>query len=254
MPRPASRFRPRPRCGEPGGLVDAIGTAAGLNASETARIGDLIEQCAASERNGLLAALDGRRVRPGPSGAPTRGRIDVLPTGRNLTTIDPRSIPTRTATIIGARAAEEVIRRHLQDHGDYPKSVVLDLWASATLRTGGDDLAQALAYLGVKPVWDVAANRVTGVEVIPLVRLDRPRIDVTLRISGLFRDIFESQMLLFASAVRLVAGLSEEAEWKSARRGQPPQRRGRADFRRSPRRLRRGSRKRHARWSLDNSR
>jgi cobaltochelatase CobN len=194
-------------------LTDAIGKAAGLNASETGRIGDLIEQCAASERNALLAALDGRRVPPGPSGAPTRGRIDVLPTGRNLTTIDPRSIPTRTATAIGARAADEVIRRHLQDHGEYPKSVVLDLWASATLRTGGDDLAQALAYLGVKPVWDVAANRVTGVEVIPLVRLDRPRIDVTLRISGLFRDIFESQMLLFASAVRLVAGLSEEAEW-----------------------------------------
>ncbi len=194
-------------------MTDAIGKAAGLDASEAERIGDLISQCASSERSALLAALDGRRVAPGPSGAPTRGRIDVLPTGRNLTTIDPRSIPTRTAAAIGARAADEVIRRHLQDHGDYPKSVVLDLWASATLRTGGDDLAQALAYLGVKPVWDLAANRVTGVEVIPLARLDRPRIDVTLRISGLFRDIFESQMLLFASAVRLVAGLDEEAEW-----------------------------------------
>ncbi len=181
-------------------------------------------QCGASEREGLIAALDGRRVRPGPSGAPTRGRLDVLPTGRNLTTMDPRSIPTRTAAVIGARAAAEVIRRHLQDRGDYPKSLLLDLWASATLRTGGDDLAQALAYLGARPVRDIAANRVTGVEAIPLAKLDRPRVDVTLRVSGLFRDIFESQMLLFASAVRLVSGLDEDAEWnplaEARRRGE----------------------------------
>jgi cobaltochelatase CobN len=166
------------------------------------------EECAA-----LLAALDGRRVAPGPSGAPTRGRADVLPTGRNLTTIDPRAIPTRTAAVIGARAADEVVKRYLQDHGDYPKALVLDLWASASLRTGGDDLAQGLAYLGVRPVWDPGSNRVTGVEVIPQAKLDRPRIDVTLRISGLFRDIFESQITLFEMAVRLVAGLDEDDAW-----------------------------------------
>jgi cobaltochelatase CobN len=194
-------------------LTAAIGQAAGLKGDEAKAVESLLNQCGVLERESLIAALDGRRVRPGPSGAPTRGRIDVLPTGRNLTTIDPRSIPTRTATVIGARAADEVIRRHLQDRGDYPKSVLLDLWASATLRTGGDDLAQALAYLGARPVWDIAANRVTGVEVIPLAKLDRPRVDVTLRVSGLFRDIFESQMLLFASAVRLVSALDEEAEW-----------------------------------------
>jgi cobaltochelatase CobN len=100
----------------------------------------------------LLAALDARRVAPGPAGAPSRGRADVLPTGRNLTSIDPRAIPTRTAAAIGVRAADEVVRRYLQDHGEPPRALVIDLWASASLRTGGDDLAQALWYLGVKPV------------------------------------------------------------------------------------------------------
>ena len=103
------------------------------------------------ERAALLAALDARRVAPGPAGAPSRGRADVLPTGRNLTSIDPRAIPTRTAAAIGVRAADEVVRRYLQDHGEPPRALVIDLWASASLRTGGDDLAQALWYLGVKP-------------------------------------------------------------------------------------------------------
>jgi cobaltochelatase CobN len=174
------------------------------------RIAQLIEASAAAERASLLAALDGRRVAPGPAGAPTRGRADVLPTGRNLTTADPRAIPTRTAAIIGARSANEVIRRYLQDHGDYPRSLVLDLWASASLRTGGDDLAQALAYLGVRPSWDPGSSRVTGVEVLPAAILDRPRIDVTLRISGLFRDVFSTQITLFMAAVQLVAELDED--------------------------------------------
>jgi len=168
------------------------------------------EACAIGERAGLLAALAGRRVAPGPAGAPSRGRPDVLPTGRNLTSIDPRAIPTRTAAAIGARAADEVVRRYLQDHGDHPRALVIDLWASASLRTGGDDLAQALAYLGVRPVWDGQSSRVTGIEVMPLATLDRPRIDVTLRISGLFRDIFESQIALFDLAVRKVAALDED--------------------------------------------
>jgi cobaltochelatase CobN len=168
------------------------------------------EDCARGERAGLLAALDGRRVAPGPAGAPSRGRPDVLPTGRNLTSIDPRAIPTRTAHAIGGRAAAEVVRRYLQDHGDHPRALVIDLWASASLRTGGDDLAQALAYLGVQPVWDRQSSRVTGIEVMPLATLDRPRIDVTLRISGLFRDIFESQIALFDLAVRKVADLDED--------------------------------------------
>jgi cobaltochelatase CobN len=170
-----------------------------------------LRRCGDSERAALIAALDGRRVAPGPAGAPSRGRADVLPTGRNLTSIDPRAIPTRTAASIGARAADEVVRRYLQDHGEPPRALVIDLWASASLRTGGDDLAQALAYLGVKPVWDAASSRVTGIEVLPLAALDRPRIDVTLRISGLFRDIFEAQIMLFDMAARRVAQLDEEA-------------------------------------------
>ncbi|MFD0986313.1 cobaltochelatase subunit CobN [Methyloligella solikamskensis] len=173
----------------------------------------LIADSAASERDGLLAALAGRRVPPGPAGAPSRGRLDILPTGRNLTTIDPRAIPTRIATTIGARAADDVIRRHLQDQGEYPHALMLDLWASASLRTGGDDLAQALAYLGVRPQWDARSNRVTGIEVLPLAKLDRPRIDVTLRISGLFRDIFPAQIALFDMAVRKIAERDEDDAW-----------------------------------------
>lgn len=171
----------------------------------------VLQASADRERSALLAALDGKRVAPGPAGAPTRGRADVLPTGRNLTSIDPRAIPTRTAAVIGARAAGEVVRRYLQDHGDHPRALVIDLWASASLRTGGDDLAQALGYLGVRPTWDAASSRVTGVEILPLATLDRPRIDVTLRISGLFRDIFETQIALFDMAVQRVAALDEEA-------------------------------------------
>jgi cobaltochelatase CobN len=171
-----------------------------------------VRASAGCERAALLAALDARRVAPGPAGAPSRGRADVLPTGRNLTSIDPRAIPTRTAAAIGVRAAEEVVRRYLQDHGEPPRSLVIDLWASASLRTGGDDLAQALWYLGVKPIWDKASSRVTGIEIMPLAVLDRPRIDVTLRISGLFRDIFEAQIALFDMAVRRVAALDEPAE------------------------------------------
>lgn len=172
-----------------------------------------IAGCAASERASLLAALDGCRVAPGPSGAPTRGRRDVLPTGRNLTTIDPRAVPTRTAAIVGQRAADEIMRRYLQDHGEYPRVLMLDLWASASLRTGGDDLAQALALLGTRPTWDDGSNRVVGIEVLPIAKLDRPRIDVTLRISGSFRDIFPSQIALFDLAVRRVAERDEPDEW-----------------------------------------
>jgi cobaltochelatase CobN len=193
-------------------LVEAIVAAAGTAATSERReqIEAAVRSSAAHEERALLAALDGRRVGPGPSGAPSRGRADVLPTGRNLTTTDPRSIPTRTAAIIGQRAADEVVRRYLQDHGDYPRALVIDLWASASLRTGGDDLAQALGYLGARPVWDMSSNRVTGVEVLPLAGLARPRIDVTLRISGLFRDIFETQIALLDQTIRKIGALDED--------------------------------------------
>lgn len=193
-------------------LGEAIVAAASIGDQDRlrARIEPAIRASAQAERRALLAVLDGKRVAAGPAGAPSRGRLDVLPTGRNLTAIDPRAIPTRTAALVGVRAADEVIRRYLQDHGDYPRALVLDLWASASLRTGGDDLAQALAYLGARPRWDLNSNRVVGIDVLPLASLDRPRIDITLRISGLFRDLFEAQIALFDLAVRTVAARDEE--------------------------------------------
>jgi cobaltochelatase CobN len=171
-----------------------------------------LDTSAKAECDGLLKALDGRFVKAGPAGAPSRGRMDVLPTGRNLYTIDPRGLPTRTAWEIGQKTAEEVVTRYLQDHGDWPKSVVIDLWGSATMRTGGDDLAQALALLGVRPVWDTTSSRVTGFEILPPAFFGRPRIDVTLRISGLFRDVFPAQIALFDEAVQSVSRLDETAE------------------------------------------
>jgi cobaltochelatase CobN len=176
------------------------------------RTADLLARCGPFELSGILAALDGRFVQPGPGGAPARGRTDVLPTGRNLFNVDPRSIPTRTAWEIGTRTAAEMLIRHLQDQGEWPKRLVLDLWGSATMRTGGDDMAQALALLGVRPTWDTGSNRVSGFELLPLAMLDRPRIDVTLRISGLFRDVFPAQITLFNDAVRAVAALDEAEE------------------------------------------
>ncbi|QCI92352.1 cobaltochelatase subunit CobN [Novosphingobium sp. EMRT-2] len=166
-----------------------------------------------AERAGLLAALDGRRVAPGPSGSPFRGRSDVLPTGRNLYTIDPRAVPSRAAYAQGVVLAEELIRRHLQDHGDYPRGLVVDLWGSATMRTAGEEFAMALHLLGAKPVWDMASERVTGVEILNLAVMDRPRLDVTLRVSGLFRDAFPTLPVLFGQAVRALCGRDEPAEW-----------------------------------------
>ncbi len=173
---------------------------------------DALQQCARGEMDGLLQALAGRFVPPGPAGAPSRGRLDVMPTGRNLYSIDPRAVPTRTAWEIGRQAARAFVARYMQDHGDYPKSIVLDLWGSSTMRTGGDDLAQAFALLGVRPVWDHASSRVSGFEIEPTAMLERPRVDVTLRISGLFRDVFPTQIALFDAAVRAVAALDEDAE------------------------------------------
>jgi cobaltochelatase CobN len=172
-----------------------------------------LDACAEAERLAVLAALDGRFIQPGPAGAPTRGRADVLPTGRNLYAIDPRAVPNRSAMLLAEKAAAELLRRHLQDHGEYPRSVVLDLWGSTTLRTGGEDFALALLLLGARPVWDSGSARIGGIEVLPLALLERPRMDVTLRISGLFRDTFADQIALFDEAVRAIAARDEAADW-----------------------------------------
>jgi cobaltochelatase CobN len=178
------------------------------------RVGDGLHVFGAAEGewNGLLAALDGRFVEPGPSGAPSRMRADVLPTGRNLYSADPRAIPTRTAWEIGSRTAADVLARHAQEHGDWPRALMIDLWGSATMRTGGEDFAQALALIGARPVWDNSSARVSGFEIMSPAELGRPRIDVTLRISGLFRDVFPAQIALFDQAVRAIAARDEDAE------------------------------------------
>ncbi|MEM1316027.1 MAG: cobaltochelatase subunit CobN, partial [Pseudomonadota bacterium] len=169
--------------------------------------------CAEAERRSLTDALAGRRIPPGPSGSPYRGRRDVLPTGRNLYAVDPRAVPTRAAWAQGERLAEELVRRHLQDEGDWPRRLVVDLWGSATMRTAGEDFAMALRLMGVRPVWDEGSERVSGLEILPLTELDHPRLDVTLRVSGLFRDVFPGLSALFAQAVRALAARDEAPDW-----------------------------------------
>ncbi len=168
-----------------------------------------IGDCGAAEIAGLLAGLDGRFVPPGPSGAPTRGRLDVLPTGRNFYSVDTRTVPTPTAWQLGWKSAMLLLERYRQDHGAWPKSLALSAWGTANMRTGGDDIAQALALMGARPAWDTGSGRVSGFEILPLSVLDRPRVDVTLRISGFFRDAFPAQVDLFDSAARAIAALDE---------------------------------------------
>jgi cobaltochelatase CobN len=164
------------------------------------------------ETTNLLRGLDGKYVKSGASGAPTRGRPEVLPTGKNFYAVDIRAIPTETAWDIGRKAAETLIETYTQEHGEYPKTLGLSLWGTATMRTGGDDIAEALALLGVQPVWDGAARRVVDFEILPLSIVGRPRVDVTLRISGFFRDAFPNLITLFDQAVKAVSALDEPAD------------------------------------------
>ncbi len=165
-----------------------------------------------AELDAVLVALDGGFVPPGPSGAPSRGRPDVLPTGKNFYSVDVRAVPTETAWRLGQQSASLVAERYFQEEGEWPQSLVLTCWGTANMRTGGDDIAQALALIGAKPVWETASGRVTGFEILKLSELGRPRIDVTLRVSGFFRDAFPHQMDLFDSAVRAVGALVEPVE------------------------------------------
>src|SRR6516225_4170266 len=168
--------------------------------------------CGEAERDALRAALAGQRIAPGPSGSPYRGRQDVLPTGRNLFAVDPRAVPTPSAHAQGIRLAEELLRRHLQDHGDWPKGLVVDLWGSATMRTAGEEFAMALHLAGLAPRWDHASGRVTGYDIIAPAELGRPRIDVTLRVSGLFRDVFAGLAQLFEAASEALAERDGEGD------------------------------------------
>ncbi|MBV7476328.1 cobaltochelatase subunit CobN [Pseudomonas sp. PDM31] len=168
-----------------------------------------LDACGPAEMCGLLDALSGRFVPAGPSGAPSRGRLDVLPTGRNFYSVDVRNLPTTTAWRIGFQSANLILERHLQDHGDHLRQLGLSVWGTATMRTGGDDIAQAMALMGVRPVWATGSQRVDDFEILPLSLLDRPRVDVTLRVSGFFRDAFANLIRLFDAAVQAVAELDE---------------------------------------------
>ncbi|WP_433602944.1 cobaltochelatase subunit CobN [Nocardia sp. CA-135953] len=160
----------------------------------------------------ILHALNGGFIPAGPSGSPLRGLINVLPTGRNFYSVDPKAVPSRLAWETGQAMADSLLDRYKTDHGEYPRSVGLSVWGTSAMRTSGDDIAEVLALLGVRPVWDEASRRVATLEVIPLAELDRPRIDVTVRISGFFRDAFPHVLALLDDAVRLVADLDEPAE------------------------------------------
>ncbi len=194
--------------GERSAEPDWRAAAAVLEEIET-RVRPAVRSCGERELDGLLTGLAGRFVPPGPSGAPTRGRLDVLPTGRNFFSVDSRAVPTPTAWTLGWKSASLMIERHLQEHGDWPRAMALTAWGTSCMRTGGDDVAQALALMGARPTWDAASRRVTGFEVLPLSVLARPRVDVTLRVSGFFRDAFPSLIDLFDSAARAVMALDE---------------------------------------------
>jgi cobaltochelatase CobN len=165
-----------------------------------------------AERLALITALAAQPIAAGPSGSPWRGRLDVLPTGRNLYGTDPRAVPSRAAYAQGVKLAEELLRRHLQDQGDYPQGLVVNLWGSATMRTAGEEFAMALHLAGVKPLWDEGSDRITGYEILPLALIDRPRIEVTLRVSGLFRDVFPDLSRLFDAACSALGARDEAAD------------------------------------------
>ena len=195
------------------GLTDAPGPASTAVLEEFRQtIVPAIKACGSAESKALVNALAGEFVEPGPSGAPTRGKPDVLPTGRNFYSVDSRALPTRTAWDLGWKSASLIVERHVQEQGDWPRRIAVTAWGTSNMRTGGDDIAQVLALMGVRPTWDSGSGRVTGFEIIPASALGRPRIDVTLRVSGFFRDAFPMQMDIVASAARAVMELDEPEE------------------------------------------
>ncbi|GGR39941.1 cobaltochelatase subunit CobN [Streptomyces netropsis] len=197
----------------------AVASVAGEHGEQVAAILDfaareVVPRLAATtdEIDHAVHALNGGFVPAGPSGSPLRGLVNVLPTGRNFYSVDPKAVPSRLAWETGQALADSLLQRYRTDHGDWPKSVGLSLWGTSAMRTSGDDVAEALALMGVRPLWDDASRRVNGLEPIPLAELGRPRIDVTLRISGFFRDAFPHVIGLLDDAVRLAAALDEPAD------------------------------------------
>ncbi|MGA5466492.1 cobaltochelatase subunit CobN [Mycobacterium sp. NPDC050041] len=192
------------------GITDDPAVAAILRFAATEVVPRLAGTSAEIEQ--VLRALDGRFIAAGPSGSPLRGLVNVLPTGRNFYSVDPKAVPSRLAWETGVAMADSLLTRYRDDHGSWPRSVGLSVWGTSAMRTSGDDIAEVLALLGVRPVWDDASRRVVDLEAITPAELGRPRIDVTVRISGFFRDAFPHVVTMLDDAVALVAGLDEPAE------------------------------------------
>ena len=189
------------------------------------------------EMGNLLGGLGGGYVPAGPSGSPTRGLVNVLPTGRNFYSVDPKALPSRLSFEVGQRLADDLLRRYLEEEGRYPETVGIVVWGTAAMRTQGDDVSEILALLGVRPVWNEESRRVTGLEVMPLEDLGRPRIDVTVRISGFFRDAFPNLISLLDDAFATVAALDEPEERNFVRRHAEDEKRSGADERRATTRI-----------------
>ena len=189
------------------------------------------------EMSNLLGGLEGGYVPAGPSGSPTRGLVNVLPTGRNFYSVDPKALPSRLSWEVGWDLAEDLLRRHLEEEGRHPETVGIVVWGTAAMRTQGDDIAEVLALLGVRPVWNEESRRVTGLEVIPPEELGRPRVDVNVRISGFFRDAFPNLISLMDDAVRAVAALEEPDETNFVKKHADEEKTAGADERRSTTRI-----------------
>lgn len=196
------------------GVVDSLTDDADVAAVLRFAATEVVPRLAGTAREivEILRALDGRFITAGPSGSPLRGLVNVLPTGRNFYSVDPKAVPSRLAWETGVAMADSLLARYRDDYGDWPRSVGLSVWGTSAMRTSGDDIAEVLALLGVRPVWDEASRRVVDLEPIALADLGRPRIDVTVRISGFFRDAFPHVVTMLDDAVALVAALDEPAE------------------------------------------
>ena len=189
------------------------------------------------EMGNLLGGLSGGYVPAGPSGSPTRGLVNVLPTGRNFYSVDPKALPSALSWEVGRGLADDLLRRYLEEEGRYPETVGIVAWGTAAMRTGGDDIAEILALLGVRPVWNEESRRVTGLEVVSLEELGRPRTDVTVRISGFFRDAFPNLISLMDEAFTTVANLDEPPEMNFVRKHADEEKRNGADERRATTRI-----------------
>jgi len=172
---------------------------------------------ASDEMGSLQNAANGRFVAPGPAGVVTRGRDDVIPTGRNFYTMDPDTVPTRAGWVVGQRLADAVLDKFLRDEGHYPESFGMYWMCNDLMWGGGEGMAQLMYFLGVRPKWQ-PNGRVTDFEIIPTGELKRPRIDLSVKLSGILRDNFKSRYELLDRAILAVARLDEPPEQNYVRR------------------------------------